>query len=123
MGAGLGYKFFNRDDFKLAIRLGPSWVNESFSDETSDESKATALFTWDLTRMLATNWEFFNNIQVLQSLEDADDELVKLKTGVRTDLTRHIFLEGKILWEWDNAPAKDTNRQDVDYIFGVGYKF
>jgi len=45
------------------------------------------------------------------------------ETGIRTKITNRLFLEGKAVWEWDTPPASDKKRQDVDYIFAVGYEF
>ncbi len=122
-GGGLGYKFFNRDDFKLKVRFGPTWVHESFSTRGAEEEAVNSLVALDLSRKLAANLEFFYEGVYLQSLEKGDEQLIKTSTGLRTDINKHFFLEGKVLWEWDSQPAKGTERQDVDYIFGVGYKF
>ena len=53
----------------------------------------------------------------------AHDLVVQSEFGLRDDLTSTIFVEGKIKWDWDSSPAEDSERQDVDYILGVGYRF
>jgi putative salt-induced outer membrane protein YdiY len=123
-GAGLGYKFWDRKNLKLYTRLGPAFVREDFRDSSSgDEERVSAIASWDFSWKLSPVWSYFNDGSYLQSLEDADVGLLKLETGLRGDITEHIFFEGKILYEWDSETASDAERQDVDYILGVGYKF
>lgn len=124
-GGGLGYKVWDRKDLKLYTRLGPVWVREDFSDDTSteDNERVSALAGLEFSWKLSPVWSYFNEVQYLQSLEDVDVSLLNLQTGLRADLTKHTFFEGKIIYEWDAEPATDTERQDVDYILGLGYKF
>jgi putative salt-induced outer membrane protein YdiY len=124
-GAGLGYKFWDRKDLKLHVRFGPSFVREDFRDDSSDsdEERVSAIAGWDFAWKLSPVWSYFNDGTFLQSLEDIDVSLLKLETGLRGDVTEHIFVEGKIIYEWDSEIAQDAQRQDVDYILGVGYKF
>ena len=122
-GTGLGYKLFDGKDFRLKVRAGPSWVSEKFKDSSNDNDYVAGLLSWDLLRKLTPTLEFFHDGSFLQSFDEIDDSLLRLQTGLRHDLTRYFFLEGKILWEWESETSSDVERQDVDYILGVGYKF
>lgn len=122
-GGGLGYRFWSRKDLRLVARLGPVWIREDFSDETTDEERISALLTWDFSWKLSPVWSLFNEGTYTQSLEDVDVALLQTQGGLRAELTRRIFFESKILYEWDSEPASEAERQDVDYILGVGYRF
>jgi hypothetical protein len=122
-GSGLGYRWFNRDDFKLSARAGLAWTSENYSSRDDDDFLA-GLLGWDLERLLLPRLLFFHHGSYLPSIEDfGDRELWKTETGLRADLTADVFLEAKVLWELDTEPASGAERQDTDYILGLGYKF
>lgn len=118
---GLGRDFFNRPTFKLQIYVGPTLISEHFSDDTDDDQRGAGTLGWDVLYELVPDLDFFTEGSYTQAAKD--DILVRSEVGVRNELTPNVFLEAKILWEYDSEPASDAERQDVDYIFGVGYKF
>jgi len=119
--AGLGRDFYNRPGFKLQIYVGPTFLSEHFTDDTSDEQRAAATVGWDVLYEIVPDLDFFTDGTYTQA--DSRDILVKGEIGLRNDLTQQLFLEGKILWEYDSEPAQDAQRQDVDYVLGLGYRF
>ncbi len=122
-GGGLGYRFYAREGLKLSARLGPVWVREDFADATKDEEQLGASLQWDFWRALSPVWSLFNTGTFIQGLDEIDDSLLKAEAGLRLELARHVFFESKILYEWNSETASDAERQDVDYILGIGYKF
>jgi putative salt-induced outer membrane protein YdiY len=122
-GGGPGYRFYARKDFKLSARIGTVWIREDFGDDTTDQDQLGAMLQWDFWRALSPVWSLFNIATFTQGLDEFDDSLLKAEAGLRADLTRHFFFESKIVYEWDSETASDVERQDVDYILGIGYKF
>jgi hypothetical protein len=123
-GGGLGYRWFRREDLKLSARLGLTWTSENYRGSDRDDDYLAALLAWNFERRLVPSVRFFHNGRWLPSLEDFDDrQNWKTETGIRTDVASNIFVEGKVLWELDTEPASNKERQDVDYIFGLGYSF
>ncbi len=122
-GGGLGSRFYAREDLKLSTRLGPVWVREDFADDTKDQEQLGASLQWDFWRALSPVWSLFNTGTFIQGLDEIDDSLLKAEAGLRAELSAHVFLESKILYEWDSETASDVERQDVDDILGTGYKF
>ena len=123
VGGGLGNQWFDSEARRLGGRVGLMWVREDFSDRQSVQDKLSALVSWDLEEQLNPTLQLFVRGSVLQSLEAQDDQLIKTEAGIRSDLIRGVFLEAKVVWEWDSEPAQNAERQDVDYIFGLGYRF
>jgi putative salt-induced outer membrane protein YdiY len=120
-GAGLGRDLYNRPGFKLQLYAGPTFISEQFSDDTSDNQRAAGTLGWEVLYEVVPDLDFFTEGTYTQA--GKDDILVKSEVGLRHDVTQRLFLEGKILWEYDSEPAEDAERQDVDYVLGVGYKF
>jgi len=121
VGTGLGRDFVKRPDLKLSAYAGPTFISENFNDESSDDQRAAGRVGWDFW------WKAYGDIALFTegtyTQAGLDDILVEGEVGFRDELTESIFLEGKIVWEYDSEPAEDADRQDVDYIFGLGYKF
>ena len=118
---GLGRDFYKRPGFKLQIYAGPTFVSENFTDDASDNQRAAGTLGWDLLYEVVPDLDFFTEGTYTQA--GKDDILVKSEIGLRNELTQRLFLEAKVLWEYDTEPAEDAQRQDVDYILGIGYKF
>ncbi len=123
LGGGLGYKLFDRHDFKVDLRFGPAWVEENYKGSERDDDSVDVLARWHVWRKLADNLAFFHETNLRQSFEDIDVSLIKTETGLKFDLSNEIFLKAAVEWELDAEPASGTQRQDTDYILGLGYKF
>jgi putative salt-induced outer membrane protein YdiY len=123
-GAGPGIRWFDREDFVISTRLGLTWTSENYSGTDRDDDYVGALLRWEVERQLLPRVGFFHSGLWLPSLKDFNDrQLWKVETGIRTDITSSVFLETKAIWELDTEPAAGTERQDVDYIFALGYQF
>jgi len=56
-------------------------------------------------------------------LENAEDQLLKTETGLRSKINSHLSLEAKLLYDWDQTPAGGKAKEDTAYIFGLGWEF
>ena len=57
---------------------------------------------------------------VCGTLEDGHSYLINADAGVRTDLTKTLFLEAKVEWVFNSDPAPGKEQNDVRYIFDRG---
>ena len=126
--AGFGRRWSNTKDFKLEADLGLSWISENYESGRLDEDFVASILNWSgerrLPSLISDRLTFFQRGKFWVSLEDYDDKIfAKITTGLRSDLTPRTFLEAKIVWEYDSEPASGVERQDVDYIFGLGVRF
>lgn len=122
-GAGLGYQAFDRDDLKLKVSFGPSYLKEEFTDETQDDSSA---WNWDL----AYEQDFwdgafgtFHEHQVLVSSDNKDDFLLESESGITLPIRGGIVLSGVVEFDWDNEPVDGEREEDTTYSLKVGYEF
>jgi hypothetical protein len=122
-GGGFGYRWFYTDVFHFSTRAGLNWVSENYADDSADEDYAGFVLRWEIERDITDRFEFFQDGSFLQSLQDRKREFSKIETGLRTPLTDALFLEGKMIWEWDSEPSSESQQQDVDYVFSLGYRF
>ncbi len=127
-GAGFGYRWFNTKDFKAEADLGLSWISENYKQSGLDEDFVAGMTNWSVDRrlpsLISDRLTFYQRGKFWINLEDWQDKLfAKITTGIRSDLTPRTFLEAKVVWEYDSEPANGVERQDVDYIFGLGVRF
>jgi len=121
---GQTYHWWKGDRFGLSSDAGLSWVSSHFDDRTADEDYAALRTGWDLYWQIVDHTRFFHLGSWEPSLEDiVDVQLVKTTTGLRTSLTDSLFVEAKLLWDWNAEPAAGRKRRDADYIFALGYSF
>lgn len=123
IGSGLGYRWIKTEMTELDVETGVSWVNESFSDQSEDNDYIAARFGWRFSHQYSSATLFFHQGKWIPSLENAEDQLIKTSTGIRTQLNSHLFAEAKLLYDWDQTPADNAEKEDVSYILGVGWDF
>ena len=56
-----------------------------------------------------------------QSLEDKQDTVIKLWTGLRFPLVAGFVATGEYVWDWDNNPAPGNDKTDTEYRLKLGY--
>jgi len=123
IGGGGGYRWIDTATTAFDVEAGLSWVNETFSDATEDGQYLALRTAWRYSRQLTESLRFFHNGQWFPSLENTDDQLVKTETGIRSVLSGSLFIDAKLLYDWDNTPADGKEKEDATYIIGVGWNF
>ncbi len=122
-GVGAGYRVLQTQRSRIEIEGGLSGVNESFSDNTDDNSYIALRTGWKLDHQLYEKVKLFHYGRWISSLQDTEDQLIKTETGLRTRLNSHLLLEIKVLADWDQSPAISKEKEDFSYLFGLGWEF
>ena len=124
LGSGIGYKLINRSDFRFEVQSGPAWVRDNYKDSRLDTDYPAGVIRWVMNRDLHDAVHFFHEGEWTPSLREFNDkQLLISETGLRVDLVKGWFGEAKLLWELDTEPARGKERQNVDYIFALGWGF
>jgi len=121
-GVGLGYQWVESPTFNFNTEAGVSWIYEDYSTQETNEEFALRL-AYHLDKTINAKVKFIHNLEYLPSLEDGTKFLVNADAGVRTELTKSLFLEAKLEWTFNSAPAPDKNKGDLKYILAVGWTF
>lgn len=123
LGFGGGRQFFEGPRRNLSLEGGLSFVSEDYeiAPDNSFPSLRVALKYDQLF------WEdrlkFFHASDVLMSTEDANDWLLKTRTGVRVPVAKSLNLSTQVNVDYDNLPAAGKDELDTALIFSVGYGF
>jgi hypothetical protein len=120
-GVGAGYQIFEREDLKLSLEAGPTWIGEWYEGGEQDEFLALRV-GWKYEQLLASGITAFHNANLYPSFA-LDDYFLERSTGLRYKLFGDFFGETKLLWLYDPTPADDREKADLTLLFGIGYDF
>jgi putative salt-induced outer membrane protein YdiY len=121
-GVGIGYQWFETDDFHLSTEAGVGWVYESFENDGT-ENHPNIRLAYHIDKKLNDSVSLFHNLEYLPSLESLSDYNINADAGMRANLTKHMFSEVKVEWRFDASPAPGAQKNDLRYILGVGWQF
>jgi len=122
LSTGLGYQWIERDDLKFATEAGISWLYEDYSTGMSD-NKISARLAYLYENNLWDRATFFNNLEFFPQITDPSDFFLTTTAGLRTNVTKTIFMEARVLFEHDSSPAEGTGKNNVNYLFSLGMNF
>ncbi|MHC5063688.1 MAG: DUF481 domain-containing protein, partial [Planctomycetota bacterium] len=111
-GAGYGYQLFDSEEFKLSVEAGVNYFHEDYRSDISSEGYVAARAATDMEWVMHEKIKFVNRIVWLPSLEDADDQYVRVVSGLRASLTEAMFAEAVWEFDYDNTPSPGFNRRD-----------
>ncbi|HEY7090576.1 MAG TPA: DUF481 domain-containing protein [Tepidisphaeraceae bacterium] len=121
-GVGVGYQWYERDDFHLSTEAGISYVYEDFISDGTNEHLAGRL-AYHIDRKMNDTVTLFSNGEWLPAFEDPSDYNLTADAGIRADITKVLFSEFKVEWKRDSSPAPGAEKNDLRYILGIGWKF
>jgi putative salt-induced outer membrane protein YdiY len=123
LGAGVGYQWIDTDTTDFYTEAGISYFDEDYR-RAEDKSTVTARFSWKLDHWIVPkHLSIFHFMEAYPGLEDEEDIYIHTEQGIRAAFWGGFFATAQINWDYDNTPAKGRKRQDVAYLFGLGYNF
>lgn len=121
-GGGLGYQFFETEEFKLSAEVGAGYFYEKYRRVDADQflsGRVAANLEW----AFLPNASFGQSVEWFPGMERGEDQLVHSDSRLRASLTESMYAQFQVRMDWDNTPAAGLERTDVKYILGVGWKF
>ena len=122
LSSGLGYQWLERKDIKFATEAGLSWLYEDFKTGM-DDNKITARLAYFYENDLWDKLRFFNNFEIYPRFSDPSDIFLTTTAGLRAKVTKKMFTEAKVIYEYDSTPATDTGKSNINYLFSLGMNF
>lgn len=123
LGFGGGRQFYEGKRRNLSLEGGLSYVNEDYelAPDNSYPSLRAALRYDEL--FWGDRLKFFHAGDLLMSVEDSGDWLLKTRTGIRVPVAKSLNLSTQVNLDYDNRPAAGKDELDSALIFSVGYGF
>jgi putative salt-induced outer membrane protein YdiY len=119
---GAGVQWIETDDLKLSTEGGFGWLSEYYEDG-SEQGSLSARAAYEAEKSFNELVRAFHTFEGYHGFDDPHDFLVHAEGGLRSSLTKSMFGEFKVVFDWDSTPAPDAERTDVRYIFALGWKF
>lgn len=123
VGGGYGRQFIDTDITKLSGQIGLSYVHEDYTHSPDRSFPSLNLGFKYEEKFFQQKLVFFNNIDLDQNLEDADDLLLHNRMGVRVPIAHGLNLSTQFNIDYDKEPAAGKKSTDSALIFSVGYAF
>ena len=123
LGFGAGRQIFEEKHRNLSLEGGLSYVNEDY--ETPPDQNFPSLRAAIKYDQLfwGDQLKFFHASELLASLEDSSDYLLKSRTGIRMPVGKTLNISTQVNWDFDNLPAPGKKSTDTAMIFSLGYGF
>lgn len=122
LGAGVGYQFYDQENWKLSSELGLTRFNEDLVGAGAEDHVAlrvAAKWEW----IPGETWTLSQSAEIFPSVEDGDDVYSKLDTRLKAAVTGSLFAQLQWVWDWDNTPAVGAERSDHLYLLTIGWSF
>lgn len=123
LGGGAGYRWIETSKTRFEVEGGLSWVSEEFTNNTDGEEYTALRAATRLTHDLTADIDLFNDAEWLTSLEDGDDQLFSMDTGLAYQLNGHVSLEARLHYDRDKSPVAGNDEEDLRYVFGLSWGF
>lgn len=121
-GIGIGYQWWERPDSKFSTEAGFSFIHEDYDPgDTNNEMAVRLAYHYD--RRLTEKVMLFHNLEYLPAIQDPGDFLLITDVGVRSDVYKNMFVEARFVWEHDSSPAEGAQKDDLQYLLGLGWRF
>lgn len=123
LGFGAGWQLFEDNERNLSLEAGLSLVNEDY-ELAADQSFPSLRAALKYDQLF---WEdrlkFFHASELLASVENSSDYLIKTRTGIRLPVSKAVNLSTQVNLDYDALPAPGKDSTDTALIFSVGYGF
>ena len=123
VGGGVGYQWIENDTTAFSTNLGLASLSEKYKNQTDSNNALSLQAGYNFSQRLGKNTRFLNDLTIYPSLEEFSDYFLTSTAELRASLTKAMFANFKVIFNYDVTPAPDRGNTDIKYLFGVGLSF
>lgn len=123
VGAGYGFQFFETDRAKMSTEYGLAYIKEEYKLAPDEAFPSLSLGLKYERKFWKKRLVFFNNNDLLLSLEDASDSSAKMKWGIRVPIIKNVNIATQFNVDYDNMPPPGVKHTDTSVVFNIGLGF
>ena len=123
VGGGAGYQWVETDDLAFSTGLGLASLYEKFDNQSGSNSEISLQMGYNLNKKLLKDVRLLHDLTYYPSLEQFSDYFLTTTAELRTSLTKTMFANFKVIFNYDASPAPGRGGTDVKYLLGVGINF
>ncbi len=126
VGGGAGYQWIETDRTSFSTGLGLASLYEKFdvdppADDSNSQISLQAGYNFD--HRITDTLRFVHDLTYYPSLEQFSDYYLTTTAELRASLTKTMFANFKVIFNYDESPAAGQGSTDVKYLLGVGMTF
>ena len=123
VGGGAGYQWIETPETTFSTNLGLASVFEKYKRQGDTNNALSLQAGYNFSQQLGKTTKFLHDLTWYPSLEEFSDFFLTSTAEVRTNLTKTMFANFKVIFNYDETPAQDRDKMDVKYMLGVGLNF
>jgi putative salt-induced outer membrane protein YdiY len=123
VGGGGGYQWLETDKTKFSTGLGLASLYEKFDNATDSNSEISLQAGYNLDHRISEGLRFVHDLTYFPSLEQFSDYYLTTTGELRASLTKSMFANLKVIFNYDESPATGRGSTDVKYLLGIGMNF
>ena len=123
VGGGAGYQWIETDRTSFSTGLGLASLYEKFDNATESNSEISLQAGYNLDHRITDTLRFVHDLTYYPSLEQFSDYYLTTTAELRATLTKNMFANFKVIFNYDESPAEGQGSTDVKYLLGVGLTF
>ena len=123
VGSGGGYQWIESEKMNFSTEAGLASLYEKYENQTDSSSELSAQFGYNLDKKLAKGLKFIHDLTYYPSTEKFSDYYLTSTGEIRAHFTENMFLNFKVILNYDTTPAIDAGTTDTKYMLGLGYSF
>ncbi len=123
VGGGGGYQWIESGKTNFSTSAGLASLYEKFDNETDSNSELSAQAAYNFDHQIRDGVKFIHNLTYYPALDKLSDYYLTTTAELRASLTKSMFANFKVIFNYDATPAIGRGSTDVKYIFGAGMTF
>ncbi|MCU0917240.1 MAG: DUF481 domain-containing protein [Planctomycetes bacterium] len=123
LGGGAGYQWIETERTNLSTNVGLASLYEKYDNIPESNSDLAVQAGYNFSQRLAKNTTFLNDLTYFPSIEEFSDYFLTSTAELRTNLTKAMFANLKIIFNYDASPAPGRSGTDMKYLLGFGINF
>jgi len=123
LGGGAGYQWIETEKTSFSTNVGLASLYEKYDNVAASNSDLALQAGYNFSRRLAKNTTFLNDLTYFPNIEEFSDYYLTTTAELRANLTKTMFANFRVIFNYDASPAQSQGSTDVKYILGVGMTF
>ena len=123
VGGGAGYQWIETDITSFSTGFGLASLYEKFDNETDSNSELSLQAGYNFDRHISETLHFLHDLTYFPSLDKFSDYYLTTTAELRATLTKSMFANFKVIFNYDTTPALGQGSTDLKYLLGVGMSF
>ena len=123
VGGGTGYQWIETDVTSFSTGFGLASLYEKFDNQAESNSELSLQAGYNFDKRLWQNLRFVHDLTYFPSLDKFSDYYLTTTAELRATLTKTMFANFKVIFNYDTSPAPGQGSTDVKYLLGVGINF